>query len=56
MMQASAKKLEHTRPAEKKRVALVLQSEQLASTLDPPLPKKEPFVQIIRSCDERESR
>ena len=31
-MQASVEKLEHTGPAEKKRVASVLQREQLAST------------------------
>ena len=40
MAQASVKKLEHTGPAEKERVALVPQREQLASTLEPPLPKR----------------
>ena len=48
MAQASAKKLEHTRPAEKKRVASVPQKEQLARTQEPPLPKgkgTEPSVQ-----------
>ena len=40
MAQASAKKLEHTGPAEKKRVASVPQSEQLASAPEPPLPKR----------------
>ena len=40
MAQASAEKLEHTGPAEKKRVASMPQSEQLASTPEPPLPKR----------------
>ena len=40
MAQASAEKLEHTGPAEKERVASVPQSEQLANTPEPPLPKK----------------
>ena len=47
MVQALAEKLEHTRPAEKKRVASVSQREQLASTPEPSLPKgkeTEPFV------------
>ena len=39
MVQASAKILEHTGPAEKKRVASMPQREQLASTPDPSLPK-----------------
>ena len=39
MAQASAEKLEHTRPAEKERVASVPQREQLARTPEPPLPK-----------------
>ena len=39
MAHASAKKLEHTGPAEKKRVASVLQRVQLVSTPEPPLPK-----------------
>ena len=39
MVQASAEKLEHTGPAEKKRVVLMPQREQLASTPEPPLPK-----------------
>ena len=34
------KKLEHTGPAEKERVASVPQREQLASTPEPPMPKK----------------
>ena len=33
------KKLEHTEPAEKERVASVPQREQMASTPEPPLPK-----------------
>ena len=37
MVQASAEKLEHTGPAEKERVASVLQREQLESTLKLPL-------------------
>ena len=39
MAQASAEKLERTRPAEKERVSSVPQGEQLASTPEPPLPK-----------------
>ena len=39
MAQASAEKLEHTVPAEKERVASVPQTEQLARTPEPPLPK-----------------
>ena len=38
MAQASAKKLEHTGPAERERVASVPQREQLASTPEPSLP------------------
>ena len=52
MVQASAEKLEHTGPAEKKRVALVPQGEQMASVPEPPLPKgkgTEPSVQSTRS-------
>ena len=52
MVQASADKLEHTGPAEKERVASVPQREQLASMLEPPLPKgkgTEPSVQSTRS-------
>ena len=41
MAQASAKKLEHAGPAEKKRVASVPQSEQLTSTAGSSLPKAE---------------
>ena len=52
MVQASAEKLEHTGPAEKERVASVLQRKQLARTPEPPLPKgkaTEPSVQSTRS-------
>ena len=59
MAQASAEKLEHTGPAEKERVASVLQREQLASTPKPPLPKgkeTEPSVESTRSWGKRESR
>ena len=52
MAQASAEKLEHTGPVEKERVVLVLQREQLARTLEPPLPKgkgTEPSVQSTKS-------
>ena len=41
MAQASAQKLEHTGPAGKEKVASVPQTEQLASTPEPPLPKGE---------------
>ena len=55
--QASAKKSEHTRPSEKKRVASVPQREQLTSTPESPSPKeKEPSVQITRSWGGRELR
>ena len=50
--QASAENLEHTGPAEKKRVASVPQREQLASTLELPLPKgkgTKPSVQSTKS-------
>ena len=52
MAQALAEKLEHTGPAEEKRVASMPQREQLASTPDPSLPKgkgTEPSVQSTRS-------
>ena len=39
MAQASAKKLEHTGPAEKERRDTAPQREQLASMPEPPLPK-----------------
>ena len=59
MAQASAEKLEHIGPAEKERVALVPQNEQLARTPELPLPKRketEPSVQITRLRGGRESR
>ena len=52
MAQASAEKLEYTKPAEKERVASVPQREQLASMPEPPLPKgkgTKPSVQSARS-------
>ena len=52
MAQASAEILEHTGPAEKEKVALVPQREQLASTPELSLPKgkgTEPSVQSTRS-------
>ena len=59
MVQASAEKLEHTGPAQKEKVALVMQREQSTSTPEPPLSrgKRNRAVnseyQIVR---ERESR
>ena len=56
MAQASAEEFEQTWPAEKERAASVPQGEQLASTLEPPLPKRkrtEPSVQSTRSWGER---
>ena len=52
MTQVLTEKLELTGRAEKERVASVPQSEQLARTPDPPMPKgkrTEPFVQITKS-------
>ena len=52
MAQASAEKLKHTGPAEKERVASVIQREQLASAPERPLPKEkgtEPSVQSTSS-------
>ena len=51
MAQASAEKLEHTGLAHKERVASVPQKKQLASMLEPPLPKgkeTEPFVKSAK--------
>ena len=51
MAQALAEKLEHTGPAEKKRVTSMPQREQLASTREPPLPRRKrtkPSVRITR--------
>ena len=59
MAQASAEKLEHTGPAVKERLASVPQREQLAGTLESPLPKgkgTEPSVKSTRSKGKRESR
>ena len=59
MAQVSAEKLEHTGPTVKEGVDLLLQSEQLASMPEPPLPngkETEPFVQSIRSGGGRKSR
>ena len=58
MAQVSAEKLEHARDAKKKRVASVPQSEQLARSLEPPLPKgkgTEPSIQITRLTGGKES-
>ena len=52
MAQTSAEKFEQTGPAEKESVTSMPQSEQLASTPEPPLPKvkgTERYVQITRS-------
>ena len=51
MVQASAEKLKHTGPAEKERVALVPQSEQLASMPELLLPKEEEQGHLFRSPD-----
>ena len=51
MSHASLEKLEHTKPVDKERAASVPQSEQLASTPEPPLPKgkgTKPSVQNVR--------
>ena len=51
MVQALAEKLEHTGPAETKKIALVPKREQLAIMPEPPLIKEkgtEPFVQSTR--------
>ena len=47
----SGQRLEHTGPAEKERVVPMPQSEQMASTPEPPFPKEkgtEPSLQIMR--------
>ena len=52
MVQDSVKKLEHTGPAEKERVASVTQRKQSASMPGPSLPKgkaTKPSVQSTRS-------
>ena len=53
-------KLKHTGPAEKERVASVPQREQLARTLEAPLPRRKrnraPSVQSTRLWGRRESQ
>ena len=54
MAQVLAKKLEHTGPAKKEKIASVPPRKQLASTPEPPLPKEtEPSVQSTKSQGER---
>ena len=56
MMQVSAEKFEHTRLAEKERVASVPWRKQLASRPESPLPRGEgvdPSVHSTRSWGER---
>ena len=48
MAQASAKKLEHTAPVDKERVASMPQREQLESTPEPPLPKGKGTDQLVQ--------
>ena len=47
--QALAEKLKHTGPAETVRVASVPQRKQLASTPEPPLPKREGTELSVKS-------
>ena len=54
MAQASAEKLEHTGPAEKKRMVSVPQREQLASRTEPPLPKGKETEPQSRVPDRKE--
>ena len=54
MAQGLAEKLEHTRPAKKKRVTSVPQREQLASTPEPSLPKKKEPSHLSRTPDRKE--
>ena len=54
MAQASAKKLEHTGPAEKKMIGSVPQTEQLASTPEPFLPKGKEQSRLSRAPDRKE--
>ena len=42
-------KIEHTGPAEKKRVASVPQREQLTSTPEPPLPKEKEQIRLSKA-------
>ena len=53
MTQALVEKLEHTGTAEKVRVASVLQREQLASTLEPPLPKGKETKGLSKAPDRK---
>ena len=56
MAQASVEILEHTGPAEKKRMTSVPQRVQLESTPEPRLPRgigTQPYVPITRSCEGR---
>ena len=46
-----SEKLEHTGLAEKERVALVPQSEHLAGTPEPPLPKRKGTEPSVQSQD-----
>ena len=50
---ALAEKLEHIGSAEKERVASVPQREQLASTPEPPLPKKKEQSRQFRAPDRK---
>ena len=50
------KNLEHTKPEEKERVASVLRREQLASTPEPPLPKKQEQSRLARVPDHEEEK
>ena len=49
MVQTSVEKLEHTEPAEKKRVALVPQRKQLASMPESPFPKRKRTESSVQS-------
>ena len=51
MAQDSTEKLEHTGSAEKERVASVPQREQLVSTPEPPMPKKEELSRQSKEPD-----
>ena len=54
MSQASVKKLEHTGPAKKTRVASMPQREQLASTPEPSLPKGKEQSRLSKAPDHKE--
>ena len=55
MAQASAEKLEHTRPAEKERVASVPRREQLTSTPESSLSKGKEQSRLFRVPDRKQS-